>query len=284
MNFSYLIVGVFILCCSFPAASWGQDTAWRRSSGWTSLEQELGLVVPNGSDVVMSQVEAPTAAGGYIADAASAEFLNPNKEFTNISGTSTAVSGHANGVAASIYGNNTSVASGVSSIFQYDANDWVNTATGIASGTNPAPQPYDVQNHSWIANGIPAAAAINVLERVDYMATSNNMSIVVGVGNIYASESLFQAGIRPTTSVKRISRARFEKLATVVKAVLSKAITAGGTTLNDFTQADGKPGYFAQELQVYGRDKEPCNQCGTIIKSQVIGQRNTFYCTQCQTF
>ena len=108
--------------------------------------------------------------------------------------------------------------------------------------------------------------------------------VVVGVGNIYASESLFQAGIRPTTSVKRISRARFEKLATVIKAVLSKAITAGGTTLNDFTQADGKPGYFAQELQVYGRDKEPCNQCGTIIKSQVIGQRNTFYCPQCQTF
>lgn len=108
--------------------------------------------------------------------------------------------------------------------------------------------------------------------------------VVVGVGNIYASESLFQAGIRPTSSVKRISRARYEKLATVIKSVLAKAIAAGGTTLNDFTQADGKPGYFAQELQVYGRDGEACKQCDTAIKSQVIGQRNTFYCTQCQTF
>lgn len=108
--------------------------------------------------------------------------------------------------------------------------------------------------------------------------------IVVGVGNIYASESLFQAGIRPTTAVKRISRARYQVLASVIKAVLAKAINAGGTTLNDFTQADGKPGYFAQELQVYGRAGEACNQCGSEIKSQVIGQRNTFYCTVCQIF
>ena len=108
--------------------------------------------------------------------------------------------------------------------------------------------------------------------------------IVVGVGNIYASESLFMAGIRPTAAVKRISRARYQKLASAIKTVLAKAINAGGTTLNDFTQADGKPGYFAQELQVYGRKNEPCNQCGEIIKSQVIGQRNTFYCSTCQKF
>jgi len=108
--------------------------------------------------------------------------------------------------------------------------------------------------------------------------------VVVGVGNIYASESLFKAGIRPTTSVKRISRARYDLLATIIKSVLTKAIKAGGTTLNDFTQADGKPGYFAQELQVYGREGEQCNECGTIIKSQIIGQRNTFYCTECQKF
>ena len=106
--------------------------------------------------------------------------------------------------------------------------------------------------------------------------------VVVGVGNIYASESLFKAGVRPTTAIKRISRARYDVLALEIKAVLAKAIAAGGTTLNDFTQADGKPGYFAQELQVYGRDGEPCNRCGQAIKSKVIGQRNTFYCTACQ--
>lgn len=106
--------------------------------------------------------------------------------------------------------------------------------------------------------------------------------VVVGVGNIYASESLFQAGIRPTIAAKRISRARYEKLADEIVKVLSKAIKAGGTTLNDFTQTDGKPGYFAQELQVYGRSGEPCNRCGTEVQSKVIGQRNTFFCKTCQ--
>jgi len=106
--------------------------------------------------------------------------------------------------------------------------------------------------------------------------------VVVGVGNIYASEALHMAGIRPTVAAKRISRARYIKLTDEIIAVLSKAIRAGGTSLNDFTQTDGKPGYFAQELQVYGRLGQPCNQCGNAIVSKVIGQRNTFYCTTCQ--
>ena len=108
--------------------------------------------------------------------------------------------------------------------------------------------------------------------------------VVVGVGNIYASESLYQAGIRPTMAAKRISRARYQRLADNIKAVLAKAIKAGGTTLNDFTQSDGKPGYFSHELQVYGRAGQACYQCDTPIKSQIIGQRNTFYCPQCQRF
>lgn len=107
--------------------------------------------------------------------------------------------------------------------------------------------------------------------------------VVVGVGNIYASESLFLAGIRPTRAVNRISRSRYDLLSDAIKAVLSKAITAGGTTLSDFTQADGKPGYFAQELQVYGREGQACNRCDGKINSKVIGQRNTFYCPACQT-
>ncbi len=106
--------------------------------------------------------------------------------------------------------------------------------------------------------------------------------IVVGVGNIYASESLYEAKIRPTTQACKISGPRYQKLADEIKSVLAKAIKAGGTTLNDFTQADGKPGYFRHELQVYGRSGAPCNRCGGAIKSKVIGQRNTFYCAACQ--
>jgi len=108
--------------------------------------------------------------------------------------------------------------------------------------------------------------------------------VVVGVGNIYASESLFESGIRPTMASKRISKARYHELAIQIKLVLAKAIAAGGTTLNDFTQADGKPGYFSHELQVYARAGEPCNRCGSNIQSKVIGQRNTFFCTTCQKF
>lgn len=106
--------------------------------------------------------------------------------------------------------------------------------------------------------------------------------VVVGVGNIYASESLFESGIRPSSQAGKISRPRYHVLAGHIKEVLSKAIGAGGTTLNDFTQADGKPGYFRHELQVYARQGEPCTRCQSPIKSKVIGQRNTFYCSRCQ--
>ena len=108
--------------------------------------------------------------------------------------------------------------------------------------------------------------------------------VVVGVGNIYASEALYEAGIRPTMAAGRVSRARYTRLADCIKGVLAKAIKAGGTTLNDFIQADGKPGYFSQELQVYGRKDEPCYECAEPIKSKVIGQRNSYYCSQCQSF
>ena len=108
--------------------------------------------------------------------------------------------------------------------------------------------------------------------------------IVVGVGNIYASESLFLAGIRPTVAAQRLSRKRYNILSEKIKSVLQYAIEAGGTTLNDFTQADGKPGYFKQQLHVYGRAGQACTRCKSRVKSQVIGQRNTFYCPECQSF
>ncbi|WP_085246927.1 bifunctional DNA-formamidopyrimidine glycosylase/DNA-(apurinic or apyrimidinic site) lyase [Gilliamella mensalis] len=106
--------------------------------------------------------------------------------------------------------------------------------------------------------------------------------IVVGVGNIYASESLFMAKINPNRKVNSLQLNEFERLVASIKQVLTKSIEQGGTTLKDFLQSNGKPGYFAQELQVYGRGGEQCLSCGTEIKSQKIGQRNTFYCEYCQ--
>jgi formamidopyrimidine-DNA glycosylase len=110
-----------------------------------------------------------------------------------------------------------------------------------------------------------------------------NAHIVVGVGNIYASESLFLAGIHPKRAAGRISLIRYEKLVTVIKEVLERAIKAGGTTLRDFYGGDGEAGYFQQQLEVYDRDGEHCRQCNTIITSIVQGQRSTYYCKNCQS-
>lgn len=109
-----------------------------------------------------------------------------------------------------------------------------------------------------------------------------NNAVVVGVGNIYASESLFMAGIHPELATQNLTKKQCERLVEVIKAVLEKAILQGGTTLKDFIQPDGKPGYFAQVLQVYGRKGEECNDCGSIIQAKVIGQRNSFFCPKCQ--
>lgn len=106
--------------------------------------------------------------------------------------------------------------------------------------------------------------------------------LVVGVGNIYASESLFEAKILPQRQAGSLTKKESELLAETIKRVLQRSIEQGGTTLKDFLQADGKPGYFAQELQVYGRSGEPCRVCGTLIDSTKHGQRTTFYCRYCQ--
>ena len=107
-------------------------------------------------------------------------------------------------------------------------------------------------------------------------------AIVVGVGNIYASESLFLSGIHPQRAANRISRVRYERLAAEIKEVLARAIASGGTTLRDFVNGQGEPGYFQQTLAVYGRDGEPCRDCAQPIQSRVIGGRNSYYCLTCQ--
>ncbi len=118
--------------------------------------------------------------------------------------------------------------------------------------------------------------------RVSIKAFIMDSKVVVGVGNIYASESLFMAGIHPKTTAGRIGRARYERLVRAIRQVLDKAIEQGGTTLRDFTNSEGKPGYFQQQLQVYGRAGEACLSCNGRIRSLQLGQRNTFYCPQCQ--
>jgi len=106
--------------------------------------------------------------------------------------------------------------------------------------------------------------------------------IVVGVGNIYACESLFKTGINPKTQAHKISKQRYVNLTNNIRRVLTRAIKAGGTTLQDFAKVDGKPGYFSQELSVYGRENENCFYCNGKIKRIIQNQRSTFYCPKCQ--
>lgn len=106
--------------------------------------------------------------------------------------------------------------------------------------------------------------------------------VVVGVGNIYANEALFLAGIRPTRRAGKIPLERFDALAGAVRTVLANAIVQGGTTLRDFVNPEGRPGYFKQQLKVYDRSGQPCASCGAEVASIVLGGRGTFFCPRCQ--
>ncbi|MDR9469281.1 bifunctional DNA-formamidopyrimidine glycosylase/DNA-(apurinic or apyrimidinic site) lyase [Marinospirillum sp.] len=105
---------------------------------------------------------------------------------------------------------------------------------------------------------------------------------VVGVGNIYATEALFRAGIDPRRAAGRISLARYAELVRLIKVILAAAIEQGGTTLRDFVGGDGKPGYFAQQLDAYGRAGQPCRKCSAALQETRIGQRASVFCPQCQ--
>lgn len=118
--------------------------------------------------------------------------------------------------------------------------------------------------------------------RVPVKTLIMNAGIVVGVGNIYASESLFDAGIHPHRGCHRISGQRYQLLADSIKKILRRAIADGGTTLRDFVRADGSRGYFAQQLLVYGRAGQNCRRCDAVIRKQVMAQRATYFCPECQ--
>ncbi len=139
-------------------------------------------------------------------------------------------------------------------------------------GPEPLSEAFDGEHLAALAHGRRAAIKSLLMDG----------KVVVGVGNIYATEALFHARIHPARSSSRIARARLDRLADEVKRVLGNAIRRGGTTLRDFLNESGEPGYFAQELFVYGRAGEPCKVCGAIIRTRQIGQRASAYCPHCQ--
>jgi formamidopyrimidine-DNA glycosylase len=106
--------------------------------------------------------------------------------------------------------------------------------------------------------------------------------VVVGLGNIYATETLFEAGIHPTLAAGKISRKRYANVVLQAKKIIDNAIQQGGTTLRDFVNVSGKPGYFKQQLKVYGRENQPCIYCQTLIRRLKQNQRSSWYCPQCQ--
>lgn len=118
--------------------------------------------------------------------------------------------------------------------------------------------------------------------RVAVKSLLMNQQVVVGIGNIYASESLYCSGIHPLRQAGRISLARYQRLVECCKTVLQAAINSGGTSLKDFTQVDGKPGYFTQSLSVYNREGMACLKCSGLIRRKIIAQRATYYCPRCQ--
>lgn len=144
----------------------------------------------------------------------------------------------------------------------------------LLAGLGPEPLSDDFDGDLLWARSRGRKAAVKLLLM--------DQAVVVGVGNIYASEALFAAGIHPRRPAGAISRERYARLADEVKRILAYAIRRGGTTLRDFISPDGLPGYFEQELFAYGREGEPCRVCDTSIRAIVLGQRSTFFCPRCQ--
>lgn len=139
------------------------------------------------------------------------------------------------------------------------------------------PEPFSAEfSGAWLKEG-------SLGRRVAVKAFLMMPAVVAGVGNIYASEALYRAGIHPRRAAGRIALRRYEALARVIRDVLGEAIESGGTTLRDFADARGRPGYFAQQLDVYDRAGCDCRRCGSEIRRCVIGQRATYYCLRCQT-
>ena len=149
-----------------------------------------------------------------------------------------------------------------------------NETLSLLKNLGPEPLSYEFNNDSLFSSSIGKSRNIK-----SFIMDSN---VVVGVGNIYASESLFLAKISPKREAGKTSKERYKVLTNSIKNVLTDAINNGGTTLNDFSNVDGNPGYFSQVLNVYGRENMPCMRCSGKIKRIIQNQRATFYCSKCQ--
>lgn len=192
---------LFICLLSLAIASPVFGQAWRTPVGWEALNDELGNALANGSGVDVSQVEAiQTSSGGYLPDPNFIGFLNPDKQFTDLSGVNDIHSSHARTVGRYFYGNIMSMASGVTNVYNYEAGDFIVNATGNGSNGEPATQPFTVQNHSWVATtGIGIQTAQNMLLRLDYMIEENNMDVIVGTSNSGATPILLAPGFNSIT-------------------------------------------------------------------------------------
>jgi formamidopyrimidine-DNA glycosylase len=139
-------------------------------------------------------------------------------------------------------------------------------------GPEPFDEAFSVARLTQLSRGKSAAVKLFIMDG----------KTAVGIGNIYACEALFMAGINPTKAAGKVKKADYERLVVAVREVLLKSIEMGGTTLRDFVREDGQPGYFKQSLRVYGREGEPCLVCARPVRRIVQGQRSTFYCPHCQ--
>jgi len=153
---------------------------------------------------------------------------------------------------------------------------WVPDASAHPLLRHLGPEPFDAAfdaDHLWrVTRG----------RRVAIKQALMDNHLVVGVGNIYANEALFRAGIRPTMAAGRLSKPRLARLVDAVRDVLTEAIAKGGSTLRDYVDSSGEPGYFQLDYHVYGREGDPCRVCGTSIRHVRQGQRASFYCPRCQ--
>ncbi|MDX8390529.1 MAG: bifunctional DNA-formamidopyrimidine glycosylase/DNA-(apurinic or apyrimidinic site) lyase [Mariprofundaceae bacterium] len=150
----------------------------------------------------------------------------------------------------------------------------------------------DWQQHPWFINMGPEPLSddfhhdhlheICTLKGASIKSLIMNAHIVVGVGNIYASESLFRTGIHPSIPGKSLAKEQYQHLTSHIRQTLQDAIDAGGSSISDFVQVDGKPGYFSHNFQVYGRSGDPCYRCRSTIEQCKLGGRSTFYCPSCQ--
>ncbi|MFO0923767.1 MAG: PEP-CTERM sorting domain-containing protein [Pirellulales bacterium] len=172
---------VAILCVALSVTPYASAQDWRELVGYNKLKSEVGASLENGAGIAVSLVEAGGKDKTFMPDTSIAEFTG--KTILNGTGSGGAISGHATGVGQIMFGNNSSIAAGVTQITAYDADDWVYTRAGVGTANNPLPNPFSVQNHSYIGTGDPVAKANETLARFDYMINRDGVTSVVAMNN-----------------------------------------------------------------------------------------------------